>query len=178
MKIEEREFLRAHENCWTAKRAPEFSVVNIHMAEIPASREQIFPELAERDLLVPSRGWRALVRVRLAVGKVFGWDREMQVHGREPFEVGRHCGFFTIEHVDAPREVGMSVQNQLTNALLSWVLEADGANSSRVYNVTCANFFGLRGRMYWRAIRLFHDGIVEASLRKLATKVAQRAQIG
>ena len=56
MKIEEREFLRAHENCWTAERVPEFSVVNIHMAEIPASRERIFPELAERDLLLSGRG--------------------------------------------------------------------------------------------------------------------------
>jgi hypothetical protein len=176
--IRAREFLRAHESCWTAKRAPEFSVVNIHMAEIPASRERIFPELAARDLLVPGRGWRAVVRLRLAVGKVFGWDREMQARGPEPFEVGRYYGFFRIEHVDEPREVGMSVQNRLTNALLSWVLEADGANSSRLYNVTCANFYGLRGRMYWRAIRLFHDGIVEASLRELATKVAQRAQIG
>jgi hypothetical protein len=176
--IQAREFLTAHENCWTAKRAPEFSVVNIHMAEIPASRERIFPELAARDLLVPGRGWRALVRLRLAVGKGFGWDREMPAHGPEPFEVGRHYGFFKIEHVDSPSEVGMRAQNRLTNAVLSWVLEANGANNSRVYNVTCANFYGSRGRMYWRAIRLFHDGIVEASLRKLAGKLAQQAQSG
>jgi Protein of unknown function (DUF2867) len=178
VKIEEREFLKAHENCWTAKRAPEFSVVNIHMAEIPASRERIFPELAAREMLLSGRGWRALFRLRLALGKVFGWDRGMRAHGPEPFEVGRHYGFFKIEHVDAPREVGMSVKNQLTDALLTWVLEENGASSSRVYNVTCANFHGLRGRMYWQAIRPFHDGIIEASLRKLARKLAQQVRSG
>jgi hypothetical protein len=92
--------------------------------------------------------------------------------------VGRHYGFFEIEHVDAPREVGMSVKNQLTDALLTWVLEENGASSSRVYNVTCANFHGLRGRMYWRAIRPFHDGIIEASLRKLARKLADQMRSG
>jgi len=171
VKIEEREFLRAHENCWTAKREPEFSVVNIHMAEIPASRERIFSELKARDLLLPNKGWRLLFGFRLWLGKIFQWDRELQSHGPEPFEVGRHYGFFEIEHVDAPREVGMSVKNQLKDALLTWVLEENGASSSLVYNVTCANFHGLRGRMYWRAIRPFHDGIIEASLRKLAQQV-------
>jgi hypothetical protein len=171
VKIEEREFLRAHENCWTAKREPEFSVVNIHMAEIPASRERIFSELKARDLLLPNKGWRLLFGFRLWLGKILQWDRELQSHGPEPFEVGRHYGFFEIEHVDAPREVGMSVKNQLTDALLTWVLEENGASSSLVYNVTCANFHGLRGRMYWRAIRPFHDGIIEASLRKLAQQV-------
>ena len=80
--------------------------------------------------------------------------------------------------MDAPREVGMSVKNQLTDALLTWVLEENGASSSRVYNVTCANFHGLRGRMYWQAIRPFHDGIIEASLRKLARKLAQQVRSG
>jgi hypothetical protein len=171
VKIEEQEFLRTHAGCWTAQRAPGFSVVNIHAAEIPASPERVFPELAGHDLLIPGGGWRVLFGLRAVLGRVFGWDRGMRTHGPEPLEVGRHYAFFRIDHVDAPREVGMSVKNRLTDAVMSWFVEPDGAGGSRVYNVTCANFLGLRGRAYWSVIRPFHDGIIEASFRKLAEQV-------
>lgn len=168
VKIDEREFLRTHEGCWTAQQAPGFSVVNIHAAEVPAPPERVFPELAAPGLMLPSKGWRLLFGFRLWLGKIFHWDRGLETHGPEPFEVGRHYGFFRIDHLDAPSEVGMSLKNQLTDAMMSWVLEANGGGGTRLYNVTCANFYGLRGRAYWSVIRPFHDGIVEASLTKLA----------
>jgi len=174
VKISEQEFLQNHADTWAAKRAPEFSVVNVHMADIAAPRERIFPKLAARDLMLPSKGWRLLFGFRLWLGKIFGWDRGPEAHRAEPFEVGRHYGFFSIEHLEAPREAGMSVKNELTNALMSWVLEANGVGGARVYNVTCANFQGLRGRVYWRLIEIFHDGIVEDSLVLLAKRAARK----
>ena len=173
MKVEAREFLKAQENCWTSRRAPEFSVVNIHMAEIPASRERIFPELASHDLVLPSAGWRLLFGFRAFLGKLFGWDRGLESHGPAPLEAGRHYAFFRIEHVNRPHEVGMSVRNRLTDAVMSWVLMENGAGGSRVYNVTCANFHGLQGRIYWRVIQPFHDGIIEDSLALLARRAVQ-----
>jgi hypothetical protein len=180
LKVSEADFLEKHAGCWTAKRSPGFTVVNIHMAEIPAPPERIFPELASHDLLIPGAGWRALFAVRMALGKLFGWDRGMRRHGPEPLEVGRHYAFFHIDHVDAPREVSMSVKNRLTDAVMSWVVEAtravraDGSGGSRVYNVTCANFLGARGRLYWNVIRPFHDGIIEDSLKELANRVRRK----
>lgn len=148
--------------------------MNVHMAEIPASCERIFPELAEHDLLVPGAGWRVLFGLRAALGKLFGWDRGMRSHGPEPLEVGRHYVFFRIDHVNPPWEVGMSVKNRLTDAVMSWLVEANAAGGSRVYNVTCANFHGVQGRLYWRVIRAFHDGIIEDSLAALAKRVQQQ----
>ncbi len=174
MKVSESDFLEKHADCWTAKRAPGFSVVNIHMAEIPAPRERIFPEFASHDLLNPGAGWRALFAVRMALGKLFGWDRGMRRHRPEPLEVGRHYAFFRIDYVNAPCEVSMSVKNRLTDAVMSWLVEADGAGGSRVYNITCANFLGARGRVYWRLIRPFHDGIIEDSLKELAKRVHRK----
>jgi Protein of unknown function (DUF2867) len=173
LKISESDFLLKHADCWTAQRAPGFSVVNIHMAEIAAPCERIFPELAAHDLLIPGAGWRLLFGVRAALGKLFGWDRGMRSHGPEPLEVGRHYAFFHIDHVNAPCEVGMSVKNRLTDAVMSWVVEADGAGGSRVYNITCANFHGRQGRIYWRVIRPFHDGIIEDSLEALRWRVCK-----
>jgi uncharacterized protein DUF2867 len=170
VKIQEEDFLTTHGNCWTVKRAPGFSVVNVHMAEIPTPRERIFPELSAHDLLIPGGGWRLLFGLRAALGKVFGWDRGMRSHRPQSLEVGGHYVFFRIEHVDAPHEVGMSVANRLTDAVMSWVLEEDGAGGTRVYNVTCASFHGAQGQLYWRVIRPFHDGIIEDSLAALAKR--------
>ena len=173
MKVDEREFLRAHSGCWISRRAPEFSVVNVHMAEIPAPRERIFPQLAAHDLLLPGKKWRALFGFRIWLGRLFGWDRGLKSHQPEPMEVGRHYVFFRIERVDEPREVGMSIGNRLTDAVMSWLLVEDGAGGTQVYNITCVNFHGRRGRMYWRAIRPSHDGIIEDALALLARRVRQ-----
>jgi Protein of unknown function (DUF2867) len=171
LKLSESDFLSHNSNCWTARRAPGFSVLNVHMAEIAAPPERLFPELAAHDLLVPGGGWRLLFGFRAALGKLFGWDRGVRSHAPEPLEVGRHYVFFHIDHVNAPNEVGMSVKNRLTDALMSWVLVADGAGGTRVFNVTCANFSGVQGRVYWQVIRPFHDGIIESSLALLRRRV-------
>jgi hypothetical protein len=87
-----------------------------------------------------------LFAVRGATGKTFGWDRSMKWHGAEPVEPGKHFAFFLIEHVNAPRELSMSVRNRLTGALMGWVLE-ETAGGTRVFNVTCANFPSWQGRL-------------------------------
>jgi hypothetical protein len=88
-------------------------------------------------------------------------------------EPGKHYSFFLIEHVDAPREAGMSVKNSLTHAVMSWIL-VESPGGTMVYNVTCANFIGRQGQLYWRVIRPFHDGIIEASLQALSKRVQGR----
>lgn len=170
MKVAGSEFLNTHAGSWTAKRAAEFSVLNVHALEIPAPPVAIFPMLSEHDLLMPGAHWRLLLGIRLAIGKLFGWDRGMETHRPQPFAVGNHYGFFLIEHVDEPREVGMSVKNRLTHAVMTWLLEAT-PGGTMVYNMTCANFLGLQGRLYWQMIRPFHDGIIEASLRMLRERI-------
>ena len=113
----------------------------------------------------------------MGLGRVFGWDRGLswRRNKQEPIKRGNHYAFFLIEHVDEPCEVGMSVGNRLTGALMGWVLE-ETAGGTRVFNVTCANFTGWQGRLYWRVIRPFHDALIEDSLKALARRVRQPAE--
>ena len=174
MRVSESDFLVGHRESWTARRAPEFSVVNIHAMEILATPERIFPELSGQGLLLPARRWKLLFGLRLAIGKLFGWDRDMVSHPPQPLEAGRHYGFFAIKWVDPPHEAGMGVKNRLTSALMCWVLE-EIPRGTKVFNVTLANFAGWQGRNYWRVIRPFHDGLIEDSLKELARRVASRS---
>jgi hypothetical protein len=119
VKVNESEFLETHRDCWAARRAQEFSVVNIHAAEIPAPPARIFSELSAPELLLPRWHWKFLFGVRAAAGKILGWDRGVERHRAEPLEPGKHYAFFRIEHVDAPHEAGMSVENRLTKAQMS-----------------------------------------------------------
>jgi hypothetical protein len=171
LRVSESDFLVRHSESWTARRAPEFSVVNIHAMEIPSPREQIFAELGAPGLLLPARRWKLLFGLRLAIGKLFGWDRGMVSHPAQPLEAGKHYGFFAIEWVDPPHEAGMGVKNRLTSALMCWVLK-EIPQGTKVFNVTLANFAGWQGRNYWRVIRPFHDGLIEDSLKELARRVA------
>ena len=173
MKVSESDFLKRHSESWTARRAPEFSVVNIHAMEIPAPRERIFAELGAPGLLLPGRRWRFLFGVRRAIGKLCGWDRGIVSHPPQPLEAGKHYAFFAIEWVDSPREAGMGVRNRLTSALMCWVLE-EIPQGTKVFNVTLANFASWQGRNYWRVIRPFHDGLIEDSLQELARRVASQ----
>jgi len=170
LKITGADFLSAHGDTWIARRAPEFSVLNVHAREIPAPAARIFSELGNHELLTPNRFYKLLIAVRAAVGRVFGWDRGMRRYRAEPLEVGKHYAFFLIEHVDAPHELSMGVRNRLTEALMGWVLE-ESAGRTRVFNVTCANFQRWQGRLYWRVIGPFHDALIEASLKWLARKM-------
>ena len=174
MRVSESDFLVGHRESWTARRAPEFSVVNIHAMEILATPERIFPELSGQGLLLPARRWKLLFGLRLAIGKLFGWDRDMVSHPPQPLEAGRHYGFFAIKWVDPPHEAGMGVKNRLTSALMCWVLE-EIPRGTKVFNVTLANFASWQGRNYWRVIRPFHDGLIEDSLKELARRVASRS---
>jgi len=166
LKISESDFLTTRAGCWTASQAPEFSVVNVHAIQILAPAARIFPELGPRDLLAPRAFWKILVGFRIAIGKILGWDQGMVVNQPQAIEAGKYFGFFHVIYVDPPREVGMTVENRLTRALMSWVLR-ENSNGTTVFNVTCANFKRRQGRFYRQIIRPFHDGLIEGSLREL-----------
>jgi hypothetical protein len=170
LKIAGADFFRDHASAWIAQQAHEFSVLNVHAREIRAPAARIFPELGDQKLLAPNWYCRLLFAVRAAAGRIFGWDRGLAWHDSEPLEVGKHFAFFLIEHVDVSRELSMSVDNQLTGALMGWVLE-ESAGTTKVFNVTCANFPGWRGRLYWRVIRPFHDALIEDSLEALERRM-------
>jgi hypothetical protein len=174
LRVSEPDFLKQHSDSWTARRAREFSVTNIHAMEIPAPPGRIFPELGARELLMPSWRWKFLFGVRILIGKIFRWDRGLASHALEPLEAGKHYGFFAIEWVDPPHEAGMGLTNQLTSGLLCWLLD-ETPHGTNVFNVTLANFAGWQGRNYWRVIRPFHDVLVEDSLAELARRVASRS---
>lgn len=169
----EADFLATHGECWTAGQALGFSVVNVHAMEIPAPAARIFPELGARDLLAHGLFWKLLLGFRVGIGKIFGWDQGIAAIRPQALEVGKYFGIFHVLYVDAPREAGMTVENRLTRALMAWVLE-DNEGGTTVFNVTCASFKGRRGRVYWQVIRLFHDGLIEDSLRTLRGRVLGR----
>ena len=146
-------------------------MVNVHATEIPEPAAKIYPHLRLRGLLTPGPFWRFLVGLRFGIGKIFGWDRGIAHNRPQGFEPGQYFAFFHVKYVDAPREVGMEVENRLTRAVMSWVLE-ENAEGTTIFNVTCANFKGRRGRLYWCVIRPFHDGLIEDSLRMLRRRVA------
>jgi uncharacterized protein DUF2867 len=173
LRVAEAEFLAIHGDCWTGRQAREFSVVNVHAMEIPAPVARIFPQLGARDLLAHGAFWKFLLGFRLGIGKIFGWDRGLAVNQPQALEVGKYFGWFHVIYVDAPWEAGMTVENQLTRAMMSWVLR-ENAGGTTVFNVTCADFKGRGGRIYWQVIRPFHDGLVEDSLRTLRRRAERR----
>jgi hypothetical protein len=56
---------------------------------------------------------------------------------------------------------------------MSWIRKEVPA-CTKVLNGTCANFDGRRGRLYWRVIRPFHEGLIESFLQKLRKRVEGR----
>ena len=184
MQIPAEEFLRAHPDSWISRRAPEFPVVNVHARDVAAPPARVFAALADHGNLSPAWYWRVLLAVRGLVGKLFRWDPGVKWRGPEPLVPGNHYAFFLIEHVAAPGpdaqppvappyELGVSVENRLTLALMSYWIVPSGAGSC-VYNVTCALFKGRTGRAYWRVIRPFHDALIEDMLNSLCSR-AERA---
>jgi hypothetical protein len=172
LKVAEADFLASHGDCWTARQAQEFSVVNVHAMEIPAPAARIFPQLGARDLLAHGSFWKFLLGFRVGVGKICGWDQGLAVKQAQALEVGKYFGWFHVIYVDAPWEAGMTVENRLTRAMMSWVLR-ENEGGTTVFNVTCANFKGRQGRFYWQVIRRFHDGLVEDSLRTLRRRIEE-----
>jgi Protein of unknown function (DUF2867) len=148
LKVAEADFLGTYDSCWTARRAPEFSVVNVHAMEIPAPAATIFPHLGSRDLLAPGLFCKSLLGFRAAIRKLLGWDPGLGDPKPQAIELGKYFAFFHVIYVDAPREVGMTVENRLTRALMFWVLGVISAGTT-VFNVTCAHFKGRQGRLYW-----------------------------
>jgi hypothetical protein len=144
LRILEADFLREHADCWTAMQAPEFSVVLVPAMDIPALAARILPELAARDLLASGPFWKFLMGFRVAVAKVFGWDPGLGDRKLQALESGKYLGFFHVLHVDAPREVGLTVQNRLTRAWISWVLR-ENPDATTVLHVTCGNFKSRQG---------------------------------
>jgi uncharacterized protein YndB with AHSA1/START domain len=160
LRVSSDEFLRTHATTWIARRAAEFPVINVHAVEVAAPPERVFALLDAPELITPRLHWRALLGLRGVLGRLFRWDPGVCWHDRQPLAPGNHYAFFRIEHVEPAKELGLSVENKLTRTLVSFVIEARG-DGSRVWNVTCAVFKGRTGRLYWRAIRPFHDAITE-----------------
>ncbi len=138
--------------------------------DVAAPPERVFAALTACELVLPKWHWRALFGVRVILGRIFGWDGGLRMHPSEPLVPGNHYCFFRIEHVTAPHELGLSVENKLTLALVSLVVtpapfpSRPAWVSSRLFSVTCSAFKGGLGRAYWRVIRPFHDAITEDSL--------------
>jgi len=170
MLIQPEDFLAAHVETWIARQAGEFPVVNVHVAEVAAAPEKVIAALADSKAVAPRWHWRALLAVRAAVGRVFRWDECIEWNRKtgEPVP-GNAYAFFRIEHVEQGRELGLSVENKLTRALVSFVIVPE-RSGSRLYNVTCAVLKGRLGRAYWRVIRPFHDGLTEDWLTAIRTR--------
>ena len=177
MLLQPAEFLRAHPDTWIARRAPEFPVINVHALDVAAPPARVFAALSDRANLSPAWYWRVLFAIRGIAGRLFRWDPGLKWHGPEPLVPGNHYAFFLIEHVAAPDsgadqakalpyELGVSVENHLTLALMSYVFARQGTGS-RLFNVTCALFKGRTGRAYWRLIRPFHNALTEDMLENL-----------
>lgn len=173
MRAHAEEFLGSCPDCWISRQAARFPVINIHAVEATALPERVFAALSNATHIAPGWHWRALMVLRAGLGKLFGWDTGLKHHGPEPLVPGNHYSFFRIEHVAAPGdgaagpyELGLSVENKLTLALVSFVVVPTG-DGTRVFNVTCAVFKGRLGRAYWRVIRPFHDAIAEAMLTSI-----------
>jgi Protein of unknown function (DUF2867) len=180
MIVDPTEFLAAHAETWIAQPAPRFAVVNIHIREVSAPPEIIFVALGDQRLLSPAPHWRFLFAIRAFLGRTFRWDRGLTWRPPEQLVPGNHYAFFRIEHVAAPdarhtgfSELGMSVDDVLTGALLSWVLIPIGQNT-QVCNITCANFPTRPGKAYWAVIRPFHNALIEDSLVYLGKKLPPR----
>jgi hypothetical protein len=161
---------------------------NVHVVEVGVASGDLWAAIPEATVRMRPSGCVAILLRAAAVARFEGRLRSAGVPGlltlslREGEAVGELLGApgdpeaFLIERIDEGREVVLTGSHRYASYATNIYLEPISPGLTRVYNVTRARFFEETplGRAYFMAVRVFHDPLVEAGLRrfKLAAESA------
>ncbi len=159
---------------------PGANFVNVHVVEVRAESGDVWAAIPEATARIRPAGPVAFL-LRAAAAARFeggcngtGESRLRTVGLREGEAVGDLLGAcgrpeaFLIERIHVGREVVLTGSHRYASYATNVYLEPVSSGLTRVYNVTRARFFDATGlgRAYFLAVRLFHDPLVEAGLRR------------
>jgi hypothetical protein len=166
---------------------PGANFVNAHVAEVKREPGEVWAVIPEAIARFSSAGPMKFLRCAATAARFEGGchgKREPEPPTiREGEAVGpcRDPDLFLIERIDEGREVVLTGFHRYASYATNLYLEPVSPELTRVYNVTRARFFDgtSLGRTYFRAVRLFHDTLVEVGLRRFklsAESSIQRAR--
>ncbi len=155
------------QNWWVHDYARDFELLDLWQYPIEAERAEDFETfhelhdmkamVAETSILV-----RALFGLRLALGKIFGWDNDQGI------------GFYEVFR--DPREQVLRIENKTVTALmhLGWVQKPNHTWTAQMAVFVLPR--GRLGRWYMRAIAPFRHRIVYPALMRAGKRRWTRSQ--
>lgn len=158
---------------------PGANFVNVHVVEVQAESGDVWAAIPEATARIRPAGPAAFLLRAAAVARSAGgcdgtgepWLRTLSLREGEEVDLLGACGdreAFLIEGVQEGQEVVLTGSHRYATFATNIYLEPVSPGLTRVYNVTRARFFDATGlgRAYFLAVRLFHDPLVEAELRR------------
>jgi hypothetical protein len=161
---------------------PGANFVNVHVVEVQAQSADVWAALPEATARIRPAGPAAFLLRAAAVARSAGGcdgtgelgSRALSLREGEEVDLLGACGdpgVFLIEGIQEGQEVVLTGSHRYATFATNIYLEPMSLGLTRVYNVTRARFFDATGlgRAYFLAVRLFHDPLVEAGLRRFKT---------
>jgi hypothetical protein len=143
---------------------PNCDLINIHAIEINANSKIIWEKVSKDYRKIQINGFlKAVMNIRTKLGQIFKIDKNQigELPDRIIFEKGFGATYFTIDNLNEFKEVVAIGEHKFSQYVANFYLEEIGSNKTRLYQVTRANFPGIKGKIYLIAVLLFHDVIVE-----------------
>ena len=158
---------------------PGANFVNVHVVEVQAESADVWAAIPEATAWIRPAGPAAFLLRAAAVARFAGGcdgtgelgSRALSLREGEEVDLLGACGdrqAVLIEGIHEGREVVVTGSHRYASFATNVYLEPVSPGLTRLYNVTRARFFdgtGL-GRAYFLAVRVFHDLLVEAGLRR------------
>ncbi len=154
---------------------PECDYVNAHAVDINASPARVWETLPD---VLASVFASPVSRIPLTLAALVRLERPRTGPARRPLVLREreHVGPFRVDQVDEGREVAFTGSHRYSNYVANLYLERLADERTRLYMVTRANFPGLVSRLYFVAVRLFHDPLVEGALRRAKQQIEAGAR--
>ena len=155
----------AHLNMLIDGYLPECDYVNAHAVDINTSPARIWETLPN---VLASVFTSPVSRIPLTLAALVRLERPRTGPARRSpaLKEGELVGPFRVDQIDEGREVAFTGSHRYSNYVANLYLEPLADERTRLYMVTKANFPGLVSRLYFVAVRLFHDPLVEGALRR------------
>jgi hypothetical protein len=169
---------------------PGANFVNVHVVELQAESGDVWAAIPEATARIRPAGPVAFLLRAAAVARFEGGckgtgEPELRTLSLREGEAIGHvlgpCGnpeALLIERIHEGREVVLTGSHRYASYATNVYLEPVSPRLTRVYNVTRARFFDATalGRAYFRAVRLFHDPLVEVGLGRFKLSAESAVQ--
>jgi hypothetical protein len=188
MRVEPEE--ASHLGMLVDRYVPGANFVNVHAVEVGVGSGDLWAAIPEATARIRPTGCVAFLLRAASVARFEGRLPSAGEPGlltlslREGEQVGEVLGAsggpeaFLIERIQEGREVVLTGSHRYASYATNVYLEPVSPGLTRVYNVTRARFFDETplGRAYFLAVRVFHDPLVEAGLRRFKLSAESAVQ--